>query len=226
MKWIAYSLLVDRDLVSAARASLAELAIRHVSNIDPEMQFIPYESLLAYCLCHVPVRVEQMIAQPDSIIRILALTITVLLLGSACSSLLPQSGIQQSKSTSVSGPASIGERAAAVALHQVGVPYRYGGSNPGGFDCSGLVQYAYSQAGMPVARTTAQMWSTLRTVTPGKLRPGDVLFFRIDGKMSHVGMYIGGQRFVHAPSSGRTVTVANLQSSFYRAAFIRAGRPN
>ena len=57
------------------------------------------------------------------------------------------------------------------------------------------------------------------------IRVGDLLFFRIEGKMSHVGMYIGNRRFVHAPSSGRTVTVENLDSEFYRNAFIRAGRP-
>ena len=127
--------------------------------------------------------------------------------------------------TQVSRPASSGERAASVALRQVGVPYRYGGTNPRGFDCSGLVQYSYSKAGVSVARTTAQLWATTRTVKPHNLRIGDLLFFKFDGKMSHVGMYIGGQRFVHAPSSGRTVTVASLNSSFYQAAFLRAGRP-
>jgi len=53
---------------------------------------------------------------------------------------------------------------------------------------------------------------------------GDLLFFSIEGKMSHVGMYLGGERFVHAPSSGRTVVVAQLNSPFYAKAFLRAGR--
>jgi cell wall-associated NlpC family hydrolase len=57
------------------------------------------------------------------------------------------------------------------------------------------------------------------------MRAGDLLFFNIDGKMSHVGMYIGGSRFVHAPSSGKTVSVESLDSEFYQRAFIRAGRP-
>lgn len=166
-----------------------------------------------------------MIAQPARSIRSIALTITVLWLGSACSSLPEQNAYQKPGMTQVSRPASSGERAASVALRQVGVPYRYGGTNPRGFDCSGLVQYSYSKAGVSVARTTAQLWATTRTVKPHNLRIGDLLFFKFDGKMSHVGMYIGGQRFVHAPSSGRTVTVASLNSSFYQAAFLRAGRP-
>ncbi len=166
-----------------------------------------------------------MIAQPARFIRSFALIITVLWLGSACSSTPGQHPSQNPGMTQVSRPASSGERAASVALRQVGVPYRYGGTNPRGFDCSGLVQYSYSKAGVSVARTTAQLWATTRTVDPRNLRIGDLLFFKFDGKMSHVGMYIGKQRFVHAPSSGRTVTVASLNSSFYQAAFLRAGRP-
>jgi cell wall-associated NlpC family hydrolase len=110
-------------------------------------------------------------------------------------------------------------------LRQVGVPYRYGGSNTSGFDCSGLVQYSYRKAGKSVPRTTGQLWAATTTVHPDELREGDVLFFRVEGKMSHVGLYLGGQQFVHAPSSGRTVSVESLTSPFYSAAFIRAGRP-
>jgi cell wall-associated NlpC family hydrolase len=117
-----------------------------------------------------------------------------------------------------------GDRAASIALDQVGVPYRYGGSSPSGFDCSGLVHYSYSHAGVSVPRTTGQLWSAAKTVDRYELQAGDVLFFSIEGKMSHVGMYLGEQRFVHAPQSGRSVSVASLESPFYKAAFIRAGR--
>jgi cell wall-associated NlpC family hydrolase len=120
---------------------------------------------------------------------------------------------------------SVGARAAAVALQQLGVPYRYGGATTSGFDCSGLVQFSYRQAGKRVPRTTGQLWSSTATVSREGLQEGDLLFFSIEGKMSHVGMYIGRQQFVHAPSSGRTVTVAKLTSAFYEAAFLRAGRP-
>ncbi|MCP4300099.1 MAG: C40 family peptidase [Gammaproteobacteria bacterium] len=144
---------------------------------------------------------------------------------SACSSTPAPS---QGATTAVAGVAvraSVGEQAAAVAMDQVGAPYRYGGSSPGGFDCSGLVHYSYSRAGLRVPRTTGQLWSSTQTVARHELLIGDVLFFNIEGKMSHVGLYLGGQRFVHAPSSGRSVVIASLNSPYYRSAFARAGRP-
>jgi cell wall-associated NlpC family hydrolase len=152
------------------------------------------------------IKVMQMITQPRRINRSFALAITVLGLA-ACGSNPP--------------------RAASVALNQVGEPYRYGGNSPGGFDCSGLIQYSYSRAGYSVPRTTGQLWSVAETVDRHQLRAGDVLFFSIEGKMSHVGLYVlyvGEQRFVHAPQSGRAVSVESLQAPFYRRAFVRAGR--
>ena len=167
-----------------------------------------------------------MISQPARIIRVFALTITMLGLVSACSS-TPRSGDAESvPAARVGNSTAVGEIAAAVALDQVGVPYRYGGSSPTGFDCSGLVQYSYSRAGKRIPRTTGQLWSSTAVVAGSELRIGDVLFFNIDGKMSHVGLYLGGRRFVHAPSSGRAVSVASLDSPYYRSAFLRAGRPH
>jgi cell wall-associated NlpC family hydrolase len=124
---------------------------------------------------------------------------------------------------SVSSPA---QKAAAVAIQQVGVRYQYGGASPGGFDCSGLVHYAYGKAGKRIPRTTAAQWNNMRPVANHDLRVGDILFFRIAGKMSHVGMYLGDGEFVHAPSTGGAVSVASLRSEFYQAAYIRAGRPD
>lgn len=119
---------------------------------------------------------------------------------------------------------SPGAKAAAVALDQVGVRYRYGGNGPQGFDCSGLVQYAYRQAGVSVPRTTGELWAAAADVDRNDLRAGDILFFRVEGKMSHVGMYLGERRFVHAPQSGSRVSVASLDAPFYRKALLRAGR--
>lgn len=118
-----------------------------------------------------------------------------------------------------------GERAAAIAVTQIGVPYRYGGSDTRGFDCSGLVHYAYRRSGMTIPRTTADLWRHATPVPRAELRTGDILFFDIDGKVSHVGLYLGDGRFVHAPSSGKAVAVANLGSGYYRRAFVRGGRP-
>lgn len=119
----------------------------------------------------------------------------------------------------------VGDKAARVALGQVGTPYRYGGSSPAGFDCSGLIHYSYQQAGKSIPRTTAGQWAELAPVGSRDMRAGDLLFFSIEGKMSHVGLYLGNGKFVHAPSSGRTVEIERLDSAFYESAFLRAGRP-
>src|SRR5210317_1898002 len=169
-----------------------------------------------------------MIAQPGYIIRVFSLAITVLALAACGSNLAAQSPVErQSASQPASSPvrATAGQRAAAIALDQVGAPYRYGGSTPSGFDCSGLVQYSYKQAGLNVPRTTGQLWSAASPVGRSELRAGDLLFFSIEGKMSHVGLYLGERRFVHAPQSGRKVSVESLDSPFYGSALIRAGRP-
>jgi len=120
---------------------------------------------------------------------------------------------------------SPGQQAASVAVRQIGVPYRYGGNSVSGFDCSGLAQYSYARAGKQIPRTTAQQWRHLEPVKRSNLVVGDLLFFRIAGEISHVGMYLGENRFVHAPSSGREVSIASLDSGFYKRAFVRGGRP-
>ena len=125
----------------------------------------------------------------------------------------------------VERPRTTAERAAVIAREQVGVPYRYGGNSRSGFDCSGLVHYAYSRAGLQTPRTTTALWRELPPVARDQLRTGDVLFFDIAGKISHVGLYLGQGRFVHAPSSGKAVSIANLTSAYYRQAFVRGGRP-
>ncbi|MEN7342527.1 MAG: C40 family peptidase [Pseudomonadota bacterium] len=114
--------------------------------------------------------------------------------------------------------------AASIAQQQVGVPYRYGGQDPRGFDCSGLVHFAYQQAGHNVARTTSTLWASARPVASRDLMPGDVIFFRFDDKPSHVGLYLGDGWFVHAPSTGKQVTTARVDAPFYANRMIRGGR--
>ena len=114
--------------------------------------------------------------------------------------------------------------AATIAQQQVGTPYRYGGMSTSGFDCSGLVHYAYLEAGHSVPRTTAGLWQRSSPVSNDRLRAGDVLFFRFDGKPSHVGLYLGDDWFVHAPSTGKLVSTERLSNPFYQQRFIRAGR--
>jgi murein DD-endopeptidase len=115
-------------------------------------------------------------------------------------------------------------RAASVARQQVGTPYRYGGSDPSGFDCSGLVHYAYGKTGVALPRTTGGLWSGLRPVSRSDMRRGDIVFFRIEGKIAHVGMYLGNGEFVHSPATGRSVSIASMNNDYYSRAFVRAGR--
>ena len=166
-----------------------------------------------------------MISQSDRMTSRLAFTMVLVAILSACSGQAAVKSRPASPGAVTQSPTSVAEQAASIALRQVGVPYRYGGTTPRGFDCSGLVQYSYQRAGKAVPRTTTQLWNATSAVDNDDIRVGDLLFFRFEGKMSHVGMYIGDSRFVHAPSSGKTVSVESLSSDYYRRAFIRAGRP-
>ncbi len=177
-----------------------------------------------------------MISQPASIVRSVVLILAFVSGSVACSSNQATRAEPRSQSSAVinqaqgvaarnSDRSAVAKRAAAVALKQVGVPYRYGGSTPRGFDCSGLVHYSYANAGRSIPRTTAGLWASMAPVDARQIRTGDLLFFSISGKMSHVGMYLGNGRFVHAPSTGRVVAVESLESDYYRRALIRAGRP-
>lgn len=166
-----------------------------------------------------------MISQSAHIIRRIVPAAVLLAVLAGCASAPPQETRRAGSGPSAQQASTPGAVAADIALSQVGMPYRYGGTSPGGFDCSGLIYYSYRKAGRSVPRTTSQLWASVTPVERRDLRAGDVLFFNIDGKMSHVGLYVGGSRFVHAPSSGKTVSVASLNSDFYRQAFIRAGRP-
>jgi len=114
---------------------------------------------------------------------------------------------------------------ARIALDLRGTPYRFGGEGPGGFDCSGLVQYAYRQAGLRVPRTARGQYEAVRPLYVDQLAPGDLVFFRTGGGalVSHVGIYVGGHRFVHALNSAQPVHVSRLDRSYWQQRLIRAG---
>jgi cell wall-associated NlpC family hydrolase len=125
------------------------------------------------------------------------------------------------------GPAANpGSAALLAAQSRIGTPYRYGGSGPDAFDCSGLVAYAYQQAGVTMPRTAAQQYALARPVPRPELRPGDLVFFRLSGReVSHVGIYAGDGQFVHAPQTGGQVRTASLDDEWYRQRYAGAGRP-
>jgi len=140
----------------------------------------------------------------------------------------PPAVVQQEDWDGGGGAASIknrGDSLANYAMSLRGVRYRFGGATPDGFDCSGLVFYAHHHFGVDVPRTSRGQAEEAEAVKPRKLQRGDLVFFKIDsGKVNHVGIYIGKQRFVHAPGAGKPVTVSSLDEEFYAETFYSAGR--
>jgi len=116
--------------------------------------------------------------------------------------------------------------AIAAAKDMLGVPYHYGGQSPSrGFDCSGLVVFSFEKAGIPVPRTTYQQFRSSRPVKRARMQAGDLVFFRISrSRISHVGIYLGDNRFIHAPSSGKRVSIDRLDDPYWAKRFVRAGR--
>lgn len=122
---------------------------------------------------------------------------------------------------------SVGQKAAATARAMVGKPYRFKGETPAGFDCSGLVKYSYRSAGLDLPHGTAPLRKVTTSVALRELREGYLVFFDQEGKKySHVGIYAGDGRFVHAPSSGKTVRIDSLQDAYWKRHFVDARRYN
>jgi cell wall-associated NlpC family hydrolase len=105
-------------------------------------------------------------------------------------------------------PLPLGVRAVAYAKRFLGAPYRYGGSGPGGFDCSGFVRYVYHRFGIVLPHSSYADFTLGRRVGRRALRPGDLVFF---SSLGHVGLYVGHGRFIHAPHSGTRVQISRLR---------------
>lgn len=145
---------------------------------------------------------------------LLALVVAVLLAGCA--------GEQALRSTAAAS--DVRNEAADIAARMVGQPYVYGGESPSGFDCSGLVHYAYEQAGAAVPRTTRQQYRAVRTRYVDQLAPGDVIFFRLkSASPSHVGIYLGDGRFVHALNANHPVRIDRIDDRYWQRHIVRAG---
>ncbi|GAB2971606.1 C40 family peptidase [Amycolatopsis acidiphila] len=108
-----------------------------------------------------------------------------------------------------------GDRVVNAAAAQAGKPYAPGGTGPGSFDCSGLAQYAYRQAGVGLPRTASQQRGATRTLSHADARPGDLIFFSTGGRVYHVGVFAGGNRMWAAPESGDVVRLQDIWTSSY-----------
>jgi cell wall-associated NlpC family hydrolase len=124
-------------------------------------------------------------------------------------------------------PPSMGRALAEFALGFRGVPYRLGGADPAGFDCSGLVQYVFAQYGIDVPRIVEEQYGVGDKIKPSEIKPGDLLFFntkRRGDDASHVAIAIGGDGFVHAPNSTGVVRVEALSSTYWGSRYLGARR--
>lgn len=120
-----------------------------------------------------------------------------------------------------------GRALAEFALAFRGVPYRPGGADPAGFDCSGLVQYVFTQFGILVPRVVEQQWQVGDKIKPSNIKPGDLLFFSTKGPgATHVAIALDSERFVHAPNSTGVVRVEALSSTYWSSRYLGARRVN
>lgn len=114
------------------------------------------------------------------------------------------------------------------AISLVGTPYRYGGNSPeSGFDCSGLINYVFlGSAGLKLPRSTRELIDIdAPDIDRDRLYPGDLVYFNpAGGRVSHIGIYVGERRFVHAPATGGTVRMDNLDTPYWRKHYVGAKR--
>ena len=118
---------------------------------------------------------------------------------------------------------SVRQQIIATSKQYIGVPYVWGGSSPSGFDCSGLVQYVFNRHSITLPRTTKQQWTVGTQISKSALQPGDLVFFAntYTSGISHVGIYVGDNQFIHA-SSSKGVIISSLSNSYWASHYYGA----
>lgn len=133
-------------------------------------------------------------------------------------------GVAPSPSALMGSASAAADKIIATARKYIGVPYVWGGTTPSGFDCSGFVQYVFKAHGISLLRTTSQQYGQGKSVAKANLKTGDLVFFNTSGSgVSHVGIYIGNNQFIHA-SSSNGVMISSMQNSYWSARYLGARR--
>ena len=126
-----------------------------------------------------------------------------------------------SSATIAAAPPSRYGGVVGIAMQYLGVPYRWGGADPSGFDCSGFIMYVYSQVGVSLPHHAASQYGMGVPVSRDELQPGDLVFFN---GLGHAGIYIGGGSFIHAPHTGDVVKISSLGDSWYASTWVGGRR--
>ena len=159
--------------------------------------------------------------RPGLVVSVIALALT-----GGCAARGPTARVTPGPSAAVlDASPSLVQTVIDRAFALVGSPYRLGGADPSGFDCSGFVAYVFAQAGIGLPRTVASLATRGASVPTGYPAPGDLLFFATSsGRASHVAIALGNDRFVHAPSSRGVVRVERLDADYWARRYLGARR--
>lgn len=150
-----------------------------------------------------------------------------LFLISGCSTIPNNSTTSMIEHPQITNPKlTVGDFIVQSATSQIGVRYQYGGQSPSeGFDCSGLVVYSHQLNGITVPRKAAEQFKLGKQIKSTELNSGDLLFFKTMGQaVSHVGIYMGNNLFIHSPNSRKNVQTETLSNPYYKARYLGARR--
>jgi peptidoglycan DL-endopeptidase CwlO len=202
------------QLAQARRAQAQIVASKAAQRADIERRLEERESMLA----SVRSEIAQIQAEERRRARALAQQVDVAAAQPA-ESVIGASGVT-SNGASVAPPSRYGG-VVGIAMRYLGVPYRWGGASPStGFDCSGFTMYVFAQIGVSLPHYTGSQWGMGSPVSRSQLQPGDLVFFN---GLGHVGIYVGGGSFIHAPHTGDFVKVSSM-TGWYASTFMGGRR--